>query len=344
MIKRTLKHVLSPQLRNRRDVDVYLPSSYASGVRYPVVYLQDGQNMFSSAGTNIAFGWGNWQLDLTANELIRSNLMQEIIMVAVDNSRTRFVEYNGRVNSDEGVTPFENYATFLIEEVKPRIDREYRTRPDAANTGVLGSSLGGICSAVLAWEHPEVSGRAAWLSGSFQIEHTNFLNEVLHNYQGKPKPVWIYLDSGTVDFTGGDDNRALTAQVAAELQRIGLQRHQQSLDRSQPILRRVPLRRRQPPHQLLIPRTLLNQKRHRILIRRKELNQRTHPQPKRQPLQRILMPGQRAPIHKDIEPWVLALNHDVHRSCHCLKCTAQNARRKVSPERQDRLLFTSLPK
>ena len=113
------------------------------------------------------------------------------------------------------------YAAFLITELKPQIDRDYRTLPGAAHTAVMGSSLGGLCSVVLAWDHPEIFGRAACLSGSFQIEHTNFLNEVLHDYHGKPKPFRIYLDSGAMDFTGGDDNRAFTAQAAAELRRIG---------------------------------------------------------------------------------------------------------------------------
>ena len=95
---------------------VYLPASYATNStgRYSVLYLNDGQNMFSSAGDNIANSWGNWALDKTVDDLTRDKKMKEIIMVAVDNSRTRFVEYNGRVNSTNGVTPFfENYAEFL---------------------------------------------------------------------------------------------------------------------------------------------------------------------------------------------------------------------------------------
>jgi predicted alpha/beta superfamily hydrolase len=227
-----IKHevVRSHQLGTNRTIHVYLPASYKkeAGRRYPVLYLHDGQNIFSTAGTNCAFGWGSWQLDKTADGLARAQKMQEVIMVAVDNSDARIEEYAGRLSLPRtnaatagGKTAFENYAAFLITELKPQIDREYRTKPGPANTGLMGSSLGGIGSVVLAWEHPEIFGRAACLSGSFQIEHTNFLNEVLHNYQGKPKPVWIYLDSGTVDFTGGDDNRALTAQVAAELRRIG---------------------------------------------------------------------------------------------------------------------------
>jgi enterochelin esterase-like enzyme len=85
----------------------------------------------------------------------------------------------------------------------------------------MGSSVGGICSIELAWEHSEVFGRAASLSGSFQVEGTNFLNNVLHPYQGKAKPTRLYLDSGVVDFTGGDDGRELTAAVVDEFRRIG---------------------------------------------------------------------------------------------------------------------------
>ena len=219
-----------------RNIHVYLPSSYDKETtrRYPVLYLHDGQNVFSSAGMNICFGWGNWGLDTTVDQLCRDGKMQEIIMVAADNcmSMARTNEYSGRVNralsvastnatSASSNTAFENYAAFLITELKPRIDREFRTKPDPANTGVMGSSAGGICSMVLAWEHPEVFGRAASLSGWFAAEGTNFVNSVLWGYRGKPKPFRVYLDSGVMDFEGGDDGSALTGQVAAELRRIG---------------------------------------------------------------------------------------------------------------------------
>lgn len=226
--------VASRFLNGSRTIHVYLPPSYKKepNRRYPVLYLHDGQNVFSSAGENIAFGWGNWELDKTVDKLCRAGKMQEIIMVGVDNSFARMAEYSGRMSSSNdieisnpasttGNTAFENYAAFLITELKPKIDREYRTKVEAANTGVMGSSMGGICSVALAWEHPEVFGRAASLSGAFQIEHADFLKTVLKTYQGKPKPVRIYLDSGTIDFTGGDDGRTLTGQVAAELRRIG---------------------------------------------------------------------------------------------------------------------------
>ena len=81
--------------------------------------------------------------------------------------------------------------------------------------------MGGICSIILAWEHPEVFGKAASLSGAFHVEKAGFLGKVLRPYQGKPKPVRLYLDSGVVDFMGGDDGKRLTAAVAEECKRIG---------------------------------------------------------------------------------------------------------------------------
>ena len=145
-------------------------------------------------------------------------------MVAVDNSWGRLGEYSGRHHAPGEMatnTTFENYESFLITELKPQMDRDYRTLPGAAHTAVMGSSLGGLCSVVLAWDHPEIFGGAASLSGSFQVEQTNFLNEVLKSFHGPPKPFRVYLDSGVVDFMGGDDNGSLTQQAAAEFRRIG---------------------------------------------------------------------------------------------------------------------------
>ena len=209
-----------------RGIHVYLPPSYPTQPqrRYPVLYLLDGQNVFSSAGTNCAFGWGSWELDRTVDALCRAGKMREIIMVAVDNSWGRLGEYSGRHHAPGGPatnTAFENYEAFLITDLKPQMDREYRTLPGAAHTAVMGSSLGGLCSLVLAWDHPEIFGGAASLSGAFQVERTNFLNDVLKPFHGPPKPFRAYLDSGVVDLTGGDDGCSLTKRVATELRRIG---------------------------------------------------------------------------------------------------------------------------
>jgi predicted alpha/beta superfamily hydrolase len=230
----------SPILQTSRFVRIYLPPSYdlEPAKRFPVLYLHDGQNVFSTVGTNVAFGWGSWQLDKTVDALSAARKMKEIIMVGIDCSAERYLDYRGpanrpgkaepdevkrRLSAPGGDSRYEKYARFLIEELKPKIDREYRTLADPAHTGVLGSSMGGICSLVLAWEHPEVFGRAASLSGAFQVEKKHFLTNVLQAYRGKPKSFKIYLDSGVVDFTGGDDGRQETDAVAAELRRIGWQ-------------------------------------------------------------------------------------------------------------------------
>lgn len=230
--------VFSKHFGTNRTARLYLPPSYErdGNRRFPVLYLHDGQNTFTTVGTNVAFGWGNWELDKTVTELSSAGKIREVIMVAVDCSAERYLDYRGpayRYSEAElkelkrpppatgDDTRYEQYTRFLIEELKPKIDRDYRTLADAAHTGVMGSSMGGICSLTLAWEHPEVFGQAASLSGAFQVERTNFLANVLRPYREKPKPFRIYLDSGTCDFSGGDDGRSHTDAVAAELRRIG---------------------------------------------------------------------------------------------------------------------------
>ena len=215
--------VASEALKTNRVIRVYLPPSYKNSAlkKYPVLYVQDGQNAFSTAGPFTAFGWGNWELDKTVDRLSTENKMREIIMVAVDCSASRYREYRGPIPPGADNRAYERYSEFLIRELKPRIDREYRTMTNAANTAVLGSSMGGICSVALAWQHPNIFGQAASLSGAFQVEEKYFLNEVLAKHRSEPKPIRIYLDSGTRDYTGGDDGAKETAAVAAELERIG---------------------------------------------------------------------------------------------------------------------------
>ncbi|MBI3414254.1 MAG: alpha/beta hydrolase [Verrucomicrobia bacterium] len=221
-----------------RFIRIYLPPSYDHEPRrrYPVLYLHDGQNVFSTVGTNIAFGWGNWALDTTVDALVAEKRMQEIIMVAIDCSAQRYRDYLGPTNSAASrasarvkrsassksvESRYQKYARFLIDELKPHIDRTYRTRPGPAHTGAMGSSMGGICSLALAWEHPETFGLAASLSGAFQVEKRSFLANQLRPFRGRPKKFRAYLDSGVVDYSGGDDGRTDTDAVASELRRIG---------------------------------------------------------------------------------------------------------------------------
>jgi predicted alpha/beta superfamily hydrolase len=214
--------VSSRHLGEDRRVQTYLPATYGSETRrYPVLYLHDGQNMFSSAGKDVAFGWGGWELDLTVGSLCRSGKMQEIIMVAVDNSPSRVEEYSGPTQAHEaGAKAFAKYEAFLTLELKPRIDSELRTRPEAPHTAVMGSSLGGLCSLALAWDHPEIFGGAASLSGAFLPNRPNFLDDVLRKSKVYRNRFRVYLDSGARAYVE-DDGRSRTKQIEIELRRLG---------------------------------------------------------------------------------------------------------------------------
>jgi len=215
--------VWSEALQTNRTTRVWLPPSYASSPerRYPVLYVHDGQNAFSSAGPHAAFGWGSWDLDGTAGRLAREGKMEEVLLVAVDCAAHRHREYRGLTPPGTNPAEYAGYREFLIGELKPRIDKEYRTKPGPADTGLLGSSMGGLVSLTLAWERPDVFGKAACLSSSFQVEGGHFLEKVLAARDGKPKPFRVYLDSGKISMNGGDDGAARTAAAAKELRRIG---------------------------------------------------------------------------------------------------------------------------
>jgi predicted alpha/beta superfamily hydrolase len=227
----------SEVLGTQRMVRIYLPPGYSTteNRRYPVLYVHDGQNVFSTVGPHVAFGWGNWELDRTLDRLIRERAMREVIVVAVDATRDRFAEYRGPSAAarpaDGAATPlpgtagtrgtFDRYTRFLADELKPKIDAEYRTLSEPEHTASLGVSLGGICSVALAWERPGVFGGAASLSGAFQVEHRYFLERVLGATHRRDPRFRCYLDSGEVSMNGGDDGRRNTEAVAAEFQRLG---------------------------------------------------------------------------------------------------------------------------
>jgi predicted alpha/beta superfamily hydrolase len=212
-------------LKKPRKIHIYLPPDYEKETRrrYPVLYVHDGQNAFSTAGPGAAFGWGPWDLDKTVDRLIGEKKIEPIIMVAIDCSNERYKEYRGpkawRKAGANGDL-YENYTRFLIEELKPKIDREYRTKKTAADTGTIGSSMGAVVGLALGWEHPDVFGKIAGLSGAFQVESKAAIKS-LREYDGKKKKLKIFLDSGSSDYTGGDDGLADTEAVVKELRRIG---------------------------------------------------------------------------------------------------------------------------
>jgi predicted alpha/beta superfamily hydrolase len=188
---------------NRRDVLVYLPRGYRrfSRVRYPVLYLQDGQNVFDAA---TAFGHVEWGVDETVQELIRKNLIEPIIIVAIANTgEDRIHEYaptRGVIDASakrkkRSLGLARNYGRFLIEELKPYIDRKYRTKPEAEFTGLGGSSLAGLLTFSLGLWFPNVFTRLMVMSPSVWWDD-QVIVKMVEMLDGK-LPLKIWLDTGT---------------------------------------------------------------------------------------------------------------------------------------------------
>lgn len=198
-------HFRSEILRNERTISVYLPRGYRRNrtARYPVFYLHDGQNVFDAA---TAFGGVEWGVDETAQRLIRKNLMEATIIVAVDNvGENRIHEYTPTrgIIDDSGKRKKRSkglgrkFGRFIVEEVKPFIDKVYRTRPEPEFTGLGGSSLGGLSTLVLGLWFPHVFTRLAVMSASIWWDNCVIYDMVDAIQDGAKPPLRIWLDTGT---------------------------------------------------------------------------------------------------------------------------------------------------
>lgn len=175
-----------------RKVWVYLPPDYnSSGRRYPVLYLQDGQNLFDAA-TSFS---GEWGVDEALERRFYSG-SGGIIAVGVENGRAdRLAEYTPWAHPEHGGGRGAQYAAFLASELKPLIDRGLRTLPGPENAAVGGSSLGGLISLYAALSYPRVFGLAAAFSPSVWFSKKELLAHIAgaRDMAGTR----IYLDTGT---------------------------------------------------------------------------------------------------------------------------------------------------
>lgn len=160
-----------------RPVDVWLPADYNPAGRYNVLYMQDGQNLFDG---NMNFTKKAWQADVAVTRLVKAGRIPDTLVVGIwSNGAERYAEYypekvlgfapehvrreyvevasNGRSKADA-------YLRYLVEELKPAIDRRYPTKPGPESTFVVGSSMGGLISLYALCEYPQVFGGAAGLS------------------------------------------------------------------------------------------------------------------------------------------------------------------------------------
>ncbi len=190
-------------LGNRRDVLVYLPKGYrrSQARRYPVLYLHDGQNVFDAA---TSFAGVEWGADETAHRLTAAKLIEPIIIVAVANTgEDRIHEYAPTAANLDPVKQVRSkgslrvYGRFLIEELKPFIDRKYRTKREAEFTGLGGSSLGGLATLVLGLWFPTYFTRLAVMSPSVWWDDCAVYKIVDAIDETAKPPLKIWLDTGT---------------------------------------------------------------------------------------------------------------------------------------------------
>ncbi|HMO33324.1 MAG TPA: alpha/beta hydrolase-fold protein [Lacibacter sp.] len=199
-----------PQLNRHRRIWVYLPEDYAiSNKRYPVLYLQDGQNLFDA----LTASFGEWGVDEVFDALPSP---QRCIVVGVDHGGThRLTEYHpwdSRFGKGEG----EAYTRFLAETLKPFIDRTYRTRPEKRATSIGGSSMGGLLAFYAALRFPDVYGGALVFSPSLWVAPQ--LRAMVATTPAHSFPA-LYLLAGELE----SDNMVLDVkELATDLERRGL--------------------------------------------------------------------------------------------------------------------------
>lgn len=224
-----------------RHVWVWVPEGYdAKGPRLPVIYMHDGQNLFE---TSTAYGGKEWGIDEAL-----SGMGQKAIVVGVWNSPTRYADYFPKklaaylpadmqaqvMDMAKGQHKADDYLRFLVEEVKPFIDRAYRTHPDAAHTSIMGSSMGGLISLYALGEYPQVFGRAACVSIHWPLmapPTTPEAREAAANATAQAWEAWfraahfdpkrqrLYMDHGTRDLDA--NYRPYSLKMEAVLPRYG---------------------------------------------------------------------------------------------------------------------------
>jgi predicted alpha/beta superfamily hydrolase len=185
-----------PQLDRYRRIWIYLPPDYDSTEEYyPVMYMQDGQNVFDAL-TSFA---GEWEVDETLNELYTQG-DPGIIVVAIDNGGShRIDEYSPWINTEYGGGEGDAYMQFIINTLKPDIDLTYRTKPQREFTGLMGSSLGGLISHYGGIAYEETFSRIGIFSPSYWFASESFtiVEETPHE-----DAMRIYIIAGETE--GGD--------------------------------------------------------------------------------------------------------------------------------------------
>lgn len=190
-----------------RNVDVWLPGDFSKRKRYAVLYMHDGQMLFDASTT-----WNKqeWRVDETMTRLLSERRIRDTIVVAVWNTAQRREEYmpqkafemasedQKREAAKFGITGVfsDRYLRFLVDELKPFIDKNYPTRRGRADTFVMGSSMGGLISLYAISEYPDVFGGAGCVSTHFPAGD-GVMVDYMKRHLPKAGKNRIYFDFGT---------------------------------------------------------------------------------------------------------------------------------------------------
>ncbi|AIE85104.1 alpha/beta hydrolase [Fimbriimonas ginsengisoli] len=199
-------------LNNDRDIAIWLPPNYENEPkrRYAVLYMHDGQNLFNLETSYLPDQ--EWRVDEIATSLIEGGLIEPAIVVGVNNGgMERGNEYlPTRVRDTGGKADL--YGRMLVEELKPFIDRTYRTKTKASDTGLAGSSFGGVITMYLGIKYPNVFGKLAVLSPSVWWDDRELLKEVDKIPRKTNQRIWI--DIGTREGSEATADRPVTDAIA----------------------------------------------------------------------------------------------------------------------------------
>jgi predicted alpha/beta superfamily hydrolase len=184
----------APQLNTSRKIWLYLPKNYETSTKkYPVIYMHDAQNLFD-AKTSYA---GEWNVDEKLD-----SLNAQVIVVGIENGgEKRLEELTPYKNEKYGGGNADKYIEFIVNTLKPEIDKKYRTKSNAKNTTIMGSSLGGLTSFFAVLKYPEVFGKAGVFSPAFWINRKDINDYMASSKKLKAK---IYFLCG--DSEGDDDD------------------------------------------------------------------------------------------------------------------------------------------
>jgi predicted alpha/beta superfamily hydrolase len=200
--------------RNTRFLRVWLPPGYDDdenqGKRYPVLYLNDGQNLFESMSS---FSGVEWQVDETADRLIHEGAVAPMIIVGIDNAgKDRFREYMPHRSMHPMMLRVQgrHYPDFLMKEVMPFVERNYRVATGGENTGLGGSSLGALIALYTALVRPGVIGRLLIESPSLWVSNRQVIRE---SRTVRTWPERIFLAVGTAEAGNAERSRTVVDDV-----------------------------------------------------------------------------------------------------------------------------------